>query len=149
MKTLSRILGGLLVALTIAIPVSQFTGCAILGGGDTPQLQRVITGSKIAAYIGTSEYLRQNPDKAERFAAVGRSLWTLEQAETFDAATFLAVVNQLPIKELKSPRAQIIITAATIVLTDYAGSLPVEQFNNLKPVAKAIREGIELGLPPQ
>lgn len=147
MKTLPRVIGLAVLALTVTIPVTTLTGCAILSGENQTQLQRVITGTKVASYVATTEYLRANPTKADRFAQVAQSLWVLETSETLDAATLLAVVNQLPIKELKSDRAQMIVTAATLVLSDYAGSIPVDQLANLKPIAKAMREGIELALP--
>jgi len=147
MKTLLRILGVALVALTATIPISIFTGCAMLSGENQTQLQRVVSGTKIAAYVATSEYLRANPTKAAAFTTVAQSLYVLETSETLDAATLLAVVNQLPIKQLKSERAQMLITAATLVLSDYAGSIPVDQLENLKPIAKAMREGIELAIP--
>jgi len=50
------------------------------------------------------------------------------------------------VKELKSDRARIYVTAATLLISDYAGTVPLEQIAELKPVATAIREGIELAL---
>ena len=147
MKQLMKLLGAAVVALTVAIPTCSLTGCAVFDGTNSTTTQRVASGCKIAVYVGTAEYLAKHPEAAPQFAAAANALFVLENSDTLDAATLLAVVNQLPIKQLDSPRAQIIITAATIVLTDYAGSLPVDQIGNLKPIAKALREGIELGLP--
>jgi len=63
-----------------------------------------------------------------------------------DLATLLAIVNQLPVKELKSSTAKIIITSATILLEDYAGSLPADRLAELRPLVSAIRQGLDLGL---
>jgi len=53
---------------------------------------------------------------------------------------------QLPVGELKSPQATIAITGATMILSDYAGQLNLEQINKLKPVVTSIRQGIDLAL---
>ena len=53
----------------------------------------------------------------------------------------------VPIKELKSDRAVLYINAAAIVLEEYdAGTVDISKVARLRPVIKALREGIELGL---
>lgn len=133
-----------LVASLVAAPIiiTTFTGCAT----NQADGQRVQTAAKLAAYVGTAEYLRGHPETRPAFVLAAQQLAVLESQEHIDLATLMAVVNQLPVKELKSERATLIVTAATILLSDYAGSLPVEQLDELKPLAKAIREGINLGL---
>lgn len=136
----TAMLATLLLAITIAIP----TGCATFGSGST--LQRVQTASKLAAYVGASEYLRSHPETRQAFELARTKLIQIESSEHVDFALLLSIVNQLPIKDLKSPRAQMLITSATIILSDFAGNLPVEQLDDLKPVARSIREGLDLAL---
>lgn len=120
------------------------TGC--LNPNQPKQTQSLATAVKMAAYIGTSEYLLSHPDARPKFEAAERELFAMESAPGFDAITLLAIAQRLPVKELKSERAAIYVTAATILLTDYGASIPVDQIDNLKPIAQAMREGIALGL---
>jgi hypothetical protein len=121
-------------------------GCATFGDPGTSQ--RLASAAKVAAYVGTVEYLRAHPETRPAFELARDTLKTIEASEHVDLATLLAVVNQLPIKELKSERATLIVTSATILITDFAGTLPVDRLDELKPVASAIRQGIDLGLGP-
>lgn len=120
------------------------SGCATLGNGST--LQRIQTGSKLAAYVGSAEYLRSHPETRPAFELARDQLIQIESSEHVDLALLLSIINRLPVKELKSDRAQLAITSATILLSDYLGNLPVEKLDDLKPVAKSIREGIDLAL---
>lgn len=137
MKTKS-ILASACLALALT-----FAGCATTS---PDQIARIASGSKTAAYIGTAEYLLVKPESRPAFLTARDELVVLENAAVLDVATLLAIVNRLPVKELKSPQAVIIITGASLILSDVAGSIPLDQVNNLRPVVTAIRQGIELGL---
>lgn len=135
-----------------AILMIVFTAAVLLGAGcsttNTAQDQRVATGAKLAVYVGSAAYLKEHPEKRAAFVTARQELRVLEAAETIDFVTLFAIVNRLPIKELKSPEAQIAITASTILLTDFAGSLPVDQLERLRPIVTAIRQGLDLALGP-
>ena len=133
----------IICSLGLLLLVSS-VGCKTAAPADT--LQRIQTACKAAAYIGTAEYLETHPDAKNQFTAVATELEILAAQDTIDYVTILAVVNHLPIKELKSGNARIAITAATILLSDYAGSLPVGTAGTLKPVAASLAAGIRLGL---
>lgn len=122
------------------------TGCAILHNPTTAQ--RAATTAKVAAYVGCYEHLQHHPEARLPWTVARDALFQLEGQETVDLVTLMAVVNRLPVKELKSPRAQMVITAATILLTDYVGTIPAEDVGKLKPLVRAIKEGIDLGLGP-
>lgn len=111
-------------------------------------MQRAATAAKVAAYVGCYEHLQQHPEAREAWVAARDALFQLEAAETVDLVTLVAVLNHLPVKELKSPRAQMVVTAATLLLTDYLGTIPADQLDKLKPIARAIKEGVDLGLGP-
>jgi hypothetical protein len=130
----------LIMATALAATIT-LTGCKT-----TEQTRQLAVATKMAAYVGTSEYLRVHPEARPKFEAAERELFSLESAETLDAITLLAIAQRLPVKELKSERAAIYITAATILLSEYGESVPIEQLKSLQPVAKAMREGISLGL---
>jgi hypothetical protein len=118
-----------------------FAGCK------TPsQNQQLASAVKMAAYIGTSEYLLAHPEAKPKFEQAEQELFALAGAEKIDAITLLAIAQRLPLKQLKSERAAIYITAATLLLSDYGESIPAEQIKDLQPIAKAMGEGIGLGL---
>ncbi len=131
------------VLLAITLLTSQ--GCATFGGNSTT-IQRVQTASKLAAYVGASEYIRQHPETRVAFTLARDQLIQIESSEHVDLTLLMSILDRLPVKDLKSERSQLLITAATIVLSDFAGSLPVDKLDELKPVAKSIREGLDLAL---
>lgn len=134
------------LALITTLTALLATGCAI-----TPDGQRNIAPTiKTAAYIGTAYALSERPEWRPGFIEARNDLALVEQIETIDLVMVLAIVNRLPIKELRDSKAVILMTGAIILLGDFGASLPPEQMDKLRPVVKAMREGIELGLgsPP-
>lgn len=129
--------------ISIALAASLMVGCSTM----TPtQSQRVQTAAKVAAYVGSAEYLRANPETRPAFVLAKTELIKLSQAENLDWVTLLAVVNRLPIKQLENERAKMIVTVATITLSDYAGQLPLDRLKELQPLAGALAEGLTLAL---
>lgn len=121
-------------------------GAAGCGTLPADQSQRVATSAKVAAMVGTAEAVAAHPEWRPKFVAAANELSILANADHVDVATLLAVVQSLPVAELKSPRAKLVVTAVTLVLSDYAGSLPLNRLDELKPVAAALKAGVELGL---
>jgi len=121
----------------------NFSGCSTTPA--TTQ-HRIESSCKVAAYLGTATALAEHPEWRAGFVTARDQLHVLETADTVDFVTLLAIVQQLPIKELKSPNARLAITTATILLQDYAGELALDNLQQLKPIAGALRAGIDLGL---
>ena len=128
----------------LILPVVLLLGCSTLNSPTTEK--RIATSCKAAAYLGSAEYLRVHPESRPKFVAARDALNVLELSEQVDWVTLLAIVQSLPVKEIHSERATLIITAATILLSDYAGSLPLERQGELKVFAAALRQGIDLAL---
>ena len=122
-----------------------FALCGCSGLNQPTTQQRVVTAAKLAAYVGTSEYLAKRPGAKDDFLSASGQLHALATQTNIDLINILAIVNELPIKELKSEQAKIIITAGELLIIQYGQSLPVDQLRNLKPVAQAIADGIDLG----
>lgn len=130
-------------ALVCTVAVAAVTGCAFLKANPTVT-QRLATATKLAMFVGTKEYLRQHPGERQKFVDVMNSITLLESSSVIDGVTVAAVLDQLPIKELKSERAQLLISATTIALSDSLGNIPVSDEARL--FLTAAREGLELGL---
>lgn len=139
---MKKILSTLVLVASVALFAA---GCA-----SNPTTQKsIISTARVAAFVGTSEALVQHPEWQPKFELAAAQLATLEASTNLDAATLLAIAQQLPVKELKSDQARIYITAATLLISDYASAVPLEKIGELKPVAAAIREGITMALPPK
>lgn len=147
MKTnrITALLAGLLLAIAIAIPTCTLTGCATFTG-EGATLRRVTTAAKVAANTGTFLYLQKHPETRPAFVLARDQLLIIEASEHVDLAVLLSIINRLPVKQLEDPTAQLIISNTAILITQFAQNLPVEKLDDLKPLAQAIREGIDLGL---
>lgn len=147
---MKKLIAALLSASLLTAPVlvlPLLTGCASLNDGlSGSNAQRIQTSVKLAAYLGTSAYLTKNPQTRPAFVTARDQLLLLSTAENIDAATLLAIVSQLPVKELNGDQSKLIITAATIILSDFAGELQLDQLKQLQPIAKSMADGITLGL---
>jgi len=147
---MKRILSALLSVTLLTTPVAMLSltsGCSSLNDGlSGSNARRIQTSVKLAAYLGTSSYLQSHPETRTAFIIAANELRSLAIADNIDAVNLLAIVNRLPIKELESDQSKIIITAATIILSDFAGELQLDQLKQLQPIAAAMAEGIELGL---
>lgn len=127
------------------------SGLVLLAGcATTPEtaINRAAIAAKLAAYVGTAEYLREHPDKRGEFERARDQLKLLASAEQVDMVTLVAIAQQLPIEELKSREARLIVLGAmTLLVADAQGPVPLGE--NLKPIAAAMREGIDLALLAQ
>lgn len=126
----------------IALSSLLLTGCI------APQNARSVASTvKVAAYVGSYEALRQHPEWTPGFRAAHDELVRLESLERIDFVTVLSIIHRLPIKELKSDRAVLYITAATLLLEGYTGSVDLSK-EEARMVVRALREGMALALPP-
>lgn len=107
-----------------------------------------VKGVKSAAYLGTSLALTQHPEWRLGFEQAYASLGVLEAADTISVAEVLAILHTLPVKELRSPTAVIIITSIGIVIEEVGGP-EIDQETvekKIRPIVKDLRAGIKLGL---
>ncbi len=130
-----------------------FTGCVShpAAPGTPPSgvadNRAVLAAVKLAAFVGTSEALRQEPSWNEDFRTASDALLLLSTKDALKLSDITSIVLQLPINELKSDRATLYITSASIVLEEYdAGTVDISRVAALRPVITALVEGIELGL---
>jgi hypothetical protein len=139
-------LGLLLCAFALSI------GCKIgpayvEGQPETPTAEKLAPAVKTAAMVGTVYALKEHPEWRPHFVTAVSELAILENAETIDFPTIMAIVMRLPVKELQSDEAQLAITGATILLAGYGDRLVnLENVENVRLIAKSLREGITLGI---
>lgn len=110
-------------------------------------VQDFVPAIKTAAMFGTIYSLREHPEWRGHFVNAAGQLAVLETAEKIDFSTIMAIVSQLPIKELKSDDAQLAILGATMLLSGYGDRLiSLDKLEDVRPVARALKEGISGGL---
>jgi hypothetical protein len=102
---------------------------------------------KTAVGIGTSIALMEHPEWRPAFEMAVADLRVIEQQEKIDFGTVLLVVQNLPVKELRSDTARIVFTSAAILLSEYDS--PEIDVTKVRSVVTALREGIEFGLGPE
>lgn len=120
------------------------SGCASLSS----RPESLAASLKLAAFVGTSEALREHPEWAAGFRRAAEDLKIIEQADAIDFATITAIALRLPVKELKSERAVLYITAAGLMLESVSDQVDLGNTGQARLVAGALRSGIERALPP-
>lgn len=151
-----------LFSLAALVALGLFTGCQYPGGNSRDLVSPnpvVLTGAAgitvedvvpvvtVAAEEGTFFILLEHPEWRPQFALAAADLKVIEKAERIDFPTIMAIVLRLPVKELKSTEARMAISGATILLSRYGGQgVPLDRLQQVRPIAAALREGIELGL---
>lgn len=129
--------------ISIVVAASLMVGCSTMSPTTS---QRMQTAAKVVAYVGAKSYMDYHPESRAAFAIAKTKLVELSQAESLDWVTLLGIMNSLPIKQLENKDAKMIITIATITLSDYAGELPLDKLKELQPLAGALAEGLTMAL---
>lgn len=139
--------------ITLFLVLALLSGCATSSGQNEgltdAKVKKIATVVELASYNGTYLFIENNPDKAKIFREVAKNLDILLEDEiTLDK--FLIIVSQLPIKELQSKEAKIIVNNSIVLFGVFQDDLikldQLEQVKKLKPVILALKHGIERGL---
>lgn len=112
-------------------------------------VKKIAQASELAAFNGSYLYLKEKPQDKEIFIGVSDSLNVLIQEE-MTLNGFLMVIQHLPIKELKDEKAVLIVDNAIILFGIFQDDLvkldQLEQAKKLKPIAEALKKGIDRAL---
>lgn len=128
----------------ITIALITLLGCATT---DTNDFSKVLAMARLSAYLGTAESILSHPEWKPDFVLARDELKILETSDTVDLATLLAIMNRLPVKELKGEQTKIVITTFSLILQDAVFNIyPLEKTGSLQRVARALRQGIDIGL---
>lgn len=142
MKNIKTIIG-LAVSATLAI---LLIGCKTVGGQSTPDVDRIARVTKEAATIGTQELLKRHPEWRAQFRIARGELVALEASDTVSLDSVLEIINRLPIKELKSDDARLAVQGARLMISAIdVPEVSADRLTQIRPIVKALREGIEAG----
>lgn len=136
----------------MAIPaalVVLLTGCVTINGPRDP-LAHYQAEAKIASYLTAALYLDNHPEDRPIFEAVREGISGYLDAEIFDPVLLASYLRKnLPVKELKSERAGIFLTAGLMIFQDATGTITIETPPIVKAFMLGIREGLDLALANQ
>lgn len=152
--TVSIILFAIMALTFVVTPGCTTTGG---GGGNTPAREvdwkRLEPIFEVAAFTGTSLYLKEHPQDKPTFEGVVGILDALIVDPYVDPAKLSQALQKLPIKELNDSTGAIIVGSTIILWEGYKAKLPVgveAQASVIRPLVVRVRNGIgvALGLPP-
>jgi len=130
--------------LLCALSILSLVGCSTLSSTD---VTRIATVSQQAAAIGTREVLASHPDWKPNFALAATQLQALSVSPSIGVQDILKIVQQLPVKELKSQEARLSFEGATLLISAIdVPTVPADRLAQLQPIAKAISDGILSGM---
>lgn len=160
MKTLFRysspkvllLLAGLAVAAQLPI------GCATSGGGSADNIARIAPLVRVAAQTGESYYLIEMQkqgdaavaDARDQFGKVVDALDVILASPQITLSSFREILFALPIKQLKDPRAQLLIGTSLTLIDIYAAGgttvIDLQRVDQLRPIVLATRNGLAVPL---
>lgn len=118
------------------------SGC--VNGTPTPLTLSVI---RVAANSGVSVALVDRPDWRPQFVEARDELKTLLNAGSISGEQLKSILNRLPVKELKSTEARIVISNTTILFDDYIRqATEINRVAAVGDVALAIYDGLNVAL---
>jgi hypothetical protein len=155
--------GGLSALFFVVGASSMLVGCShfqksvvttdangVVSTNQVVDLSRIAPAVKVAAFSGTSIALQEHPEWIKGFNEALGDLKLIEASPKIDFTTVLAVVQRLPVKELKSPEAKLAITGGTMLLAEYSPEInqitALDKVQEIRPIVTALREGVEQGL---
>lgn len=130
--------------LTLSILAFVLVGCSTLSTSD---VSRIAAVSQQAASIGTREVLINHADWKPQFVIAAAQLHALAISPTLGVQDILKIVQQLPVKELKSQEARLSFEGATLLISAInVPTVPADRLAQLQPIAQAIADGILQGM---
>lgn len=123
------------------------TGCATTTAPQQAQLDRLQSIAQVAAYTGAAIYLSDKPETRPAFVSARAGVAALVAQQNFDPTQLAMVLaSNLPIKDLKSDKATIVITAASLLYQTALGSQQIEKPAVVQAFATGILQGLDMAL---
>ncbi len=126
--------------------VGLVCGLLVAGCATTVNIERVAAATKEAVTLGTEVALIEHPEWRTSFYEVSAGLRLLAEADKITLDGILSSLNKLPVSELSSDKARLIISGARLVIAVSGWSdTEIVQTEQLRPIALAIADGIDAG----
>lgn len=134
----------LLISLLAVVLTSCSTLTELKSNISPAQIQEAVQD---ASYFGSIEVLASNPENRERLETAVAALDDLIAKKAVTAATFRQLVSTLPVKALKSQKAQLAFTGATMLYDMAVGKVVnLERHEHTLSAAVGMRDGVKKAL---
>ena len=123
------------------------TGCVTTQ--NQTQQQKIESGLLLASQLGGTLVLVKHPELRPGFVLAIEDLRMIENStNNVGVSHILVILQRLNVEQLESPEAVIYITSGILLLNqmNVQTELPLEQSNNAKGMARAIRTGLEVAV---
>lgn len=138
-----------LLALPVGVSVllTGTTGCAFLKGDSTvPWQEDIAVSANLAAYIGASVDIKDNPSRRAVWLVSKEALDSLIRDSDYNPASFMGALQKLPIKELKSSKSTLVVGSAVMLWGRLAARIDINQVELVRIALPAVRNGIKQAL---
>lgn len=156
---------------TMAIFSALALGAMLMTSGCTTVTHQLANGSTVtnsvpdpmvllrmvateAATVGTQAWLAKNPQDADKFDLARKSLRGLLAVGGGTVADLQKALSLLPVDQLTGTNGQVIVTAASVVISQ-AGQWAL-RFDTkniwpdyVEPLARGLADGLDAALPPE
>lgn len=121
-------------------------GCVTTGKNE-PDPKQMSKLARLAAFNGTVIRLLNHPDDMEKFVSVRDTLQKQIDLGEFSPAAFAVTMQMLPINELRSTEAALVIGSVLILWDEYAGQITdLDEIIFIRPVMIAVVDGLTRGI---
>lgn len=129
-----------------ALILTLLSGCALFSKMATEQQKanQIYLLSKDAANIGTQAALVEKAKLRPQFETAYTNLLVLTAQTNVSLTDFSQILSTLPVKELKSQKAQLVIGAATLLFDTTVGSQV--DISKAQPYVNAAATGVRDGM---
>lgn len=127
------------------LAVIAILGLTLLGCKSASQQQSLEDSIEIVAQTAVGELLIEKPAWKPKFQEAATDLKILEATPNVTMANVIAIVQRLPVQELKSPRGRLYVSGGLLLLQKTGAALKLDEDNSdkVQGVARALRTGIE------
>lgn len=142
---MNKTITSILLCLTLAVSSLTLTGCKTT----PPNQARVEQQIQILAQTAGTIILIEKPELRSGFSNAVETLNIIANGTNeVSMIEVLAVVQRLDIKELRSEKAILYIGTGLLLLTQYdvPTSIPLEQSNNVRGIARSLSKGLSSAL---
>lgn len=110
------------------------------------QLAQLVADARDIGEVGTTIALLENKEFRDELETTRNALIALEATpDPITVESLVDVLKKLPVKELQSPKAQLYILAGKLVIRRAGVNYTLGSIG-MRPIVKALREGMDSGL---
>lgn len=132
------------IIASLALVALLITGCATNSTVDWRS--DIATTANLAAYVGASVDLQDNPERRPAWVAAEVLLGSIIKDDDYTPSQLVAALEGLPVKELRGGKGTLVVGSAVILWTRLAARIDIDRTELVKVVVPAVRAGIQQAL---